>query len=681
MKNLLTIIMVFCSAVAFAQTPIYKTTTGALNGSNAILRAGTDSFNIKDSLALKSNDNGVVKLTGNQTIGGVKTFSSDAVINGLTVGRGGGNVEGNTASGSSALNANTTGSYNTANGGSAGSNNATGNNSVFIGQNSQPSSTNQDNQIVIGSNATGSGSNTATLGNASITSTILRGAVTGGSFARTGGLSTDAQMANGTVKSIGNVDNTTDANKPISTAAQTALDAKASNTDVALKANIASPTFTGILNLGDTSSIGNFIRVEGSPTDNTYDGLIISSKFPRLTLEDTNPSGSSFNIWNLGTTMRFGTNTASQENSAWFTRSGDKGNVIFNGSVGIGTTTLTERLTVAGRGLFSGTVTAPTFVGDLTGTASGNTTGSGTTNQLAKFTASGVVGNSQVTDNGSNFSINKSNNAYSRFLVNDGTDINFGLKSGQTNSSAMMLNFVNDAVTANIPAEFRASSFDFTLGNVGINQTNPTEKLDVVGNGKFSGTVTAPTFVGALTGTASNNELISNKSTSTTLGTSNTLYPSQNAVKVYVDSTADNSIDKFITTVSNSGATNTTLYTSTVIANSLVSNGSKIDFNYTGRFASNGNTKTLGIRFGTGYTLGNTSVSGKYWSVRGSITRLTSTSALLDCVLNTDGSYPVVLGNLILSLDYTADINLLLEGQGSATGDVSVYTGRTSLTP
>jgi hypothetical protein len=54
---------------------------------------------------------------------------------------------------------------------------------------------------------------------------------------------------------LGSVDNTTDANKPVSTATQTALD---------LKANIASPTFTGTVtgtpatpaNTGSASSIG-----------------------------------------------------------------------------------------------------------------------------------------------------------------------------------------------------------------------------------------------------------------------------------------------------------------------------------------------------------------------------------------------------------------------------------------
>ncbi|MES2447374.1 MAG: hypothetical protein V4546_09345 [Bacteroidota bacterium] len=44
---------------------------------------------------------------------------------------------------------------------------------------------------------------------------------------------------------LGNVDNTADLDKPISTATQTALNSKSSTADLALKAPIASPTFTG----------------------------------------------------------------------------------------------------------------------------------------------------------------------------------------------------------------------------------------------------------------------------------------------------------------------------------------------------------------------------------------------------------------------------------------------------
>ncbi len=52
---------------------------------------------------------------------------------------------------------------------------------------------------------------------------------------------------------LGNVDNTSDASKPVSTAAQTALD---------LKANLAGPTFTGTVVLPSTTSIGNVTSTE-----------------------------------------------------------------------------------------------------------------------------------------------------------------------------------------------------------------------------------------------------------------------------------------------------------------------------------------------------------------------------------------------------------------------------------
>jgi len=52
---------------------------------------------------------------------------------------------------------------------------------------------------------------------------------------------------------LANVDNTTDANKPVSTAGQTALD---------LKANLAGPTFTGTVVLPSTTSIGDVSATE-----------------------------------------------------------------------------------------------------------------------------------------------------------------------------------------------------------------------------------------------------------------------------------------------------------------------------------------------------------------------------------------------------------------------------------
>jgi hypothetical protein len=94
--------------------------------------------------------------------------------------------------------------------------------------------------------------------------------------------------------------------------------------------------------------------------------------------------------------------------------------------------------------------------------------GSGTTNALSKFTAGGVLGNSQITDNGSTVNVNNPSNVYSRFSVRDGVDLGVYVKSGQDNPVAVMFNFANDALSANIPAEFRATAFNFAAGNVKV---------------------------------------------------------------------------------------------------------------------------------------------------------------------------------------------------------------------
>jgi hypothetical protein len=71
---------------------------------------------------------------------------------------------------------------------------------------------------------------------------------------------------------LGNVDNIADLSKPISTATQTALDAKLASataattyetiTNVALKASLAGPTFTGTVTLPSTTSIGDVSSTE-----------------------------------------------------------------------------------------------------------------------------------------------------------------------------------------------------------------------------------------------------------------------------------------------------------------------------------------------------------------------------------------------------------------------------------
>ena len=88
-------------------------------------------------------------------------LTADALINGLTVGRGGGNISANTANGWNGLYENTTGDYNTANGSSALFSNTEGNNNTANGSSALFSNTTGDHNTANGSwalyyNTTGS---------------------------------------------------------------------------------------------------------------------------------------------------------------------------------------------------------------------------------------------------------------------------------------------------------------------------------------------------------------------------------------------------------------------------------------------------------------------------------------------------------------------------------------------
>ena len=112
------------------------------------------------------------------TTGYYNTASGDAALYSNTTG------SYNTASGRTALYSNTTGFYNTGIGYAAGrfitdgvTSNLTGDYNVFIGTDTKALADNDQNEIVIGYNATGLGSNSAVLGNSSVTLTALRGSV------------------------------------------------------------------------------------------------------------------------------------------------------------------------------------------------------------------------------------------------------------------------------------------------------------------------------------------------------------------------------------------------------------------------------------------------------------------------------------------------------------------------
>ena len=112
-------------------------------GDGTAASPGIRFVNDQDTGFFKDTDNEIAVSVagtgiGKFAVGGITfdkvTSTIDASANGLTVGRGAGNISTNTASGVQALNSNTTGSGNTASGYLTLSNNSTGGNNTAIGQ-------------------------------------------------------------------------------------------------------------------------------------------------------------------------------------------------------------------------------------------------------------------------------------------------------------------------------------------------------------------------------------------------------------------------------------------------------------------------------------------------------------------------------------------------------------------
>ena len=196
-------------------------------------------------LALKMSTAGVAQIVAEG--GGSGAVGNRIEIDGLRIGKGGGDVAFNTALGAFTLNANTTGNSNsavgyealrsntsggnnTAVGSAALRNNTTGSNnsavgvnagrfisdgtnsnaittnSVYLGGSTKALASGQTNQIVIGHDATGLGSNTAVLGNDSIVTTALKGNVGIGTTSPASKLDVVGNItASGAVTAAGNV--------------------------------------------------------------------------------------------------------------------------------------------------------------------------------------------------------------------------------------------------------------------------------------------------------------------------------------------------------------------------------------------------------------------------------------------------------------------------------------------
>jgi hypothetical protein len=154
---------------AYGQSALYNNTTGNFN--TAIGLASLPA-NISGQLNTALGYGSLNTSTGNQNTGlGAASLGNTS------------SGSNNLASGYNSLGFNTTGSNNVALGTSAGSyispsgNNVITNQSVYLGAETRTFANNQTNEIVVGYGAVGNGSNSVTLGNSSITKTVLNGNV------------------------------------------------------------------------------------------------------------------------------------------------------------------------------------------------------------------------------------------------------------------------------------------------------------------------------------------------------------------------------------------------------------------------------------------------------------------------------------------------------------------------
>jgi len=284
-----------------------------------------------------------------------------------------------------------------------------------------------------------------------------------------------------TMVGLSNVDNTTDANKPVSTATQTVLN---------LKANLESPTFTGIV-----SGI-NKIMVGLSNVDNTTD---VNKPVSTATQTALNLKANTTDL----TTLLALKEDKSNKSAATGLGNSDQ---LYPTQKAVKTyvdSQLASGNIVDADGTTKGKIK---LAGDLGGTA-------------AAPTVPGLALKSNISDVTASLALKEN-------LSNKSTTTALGTSN--------VLYPTQNAVKTYVDTQLKSST---------IVDANATTKGKIQLAGDLGGTAEAPTVPGLalkantsdVTASLALKEDQSNKSTTTTLGTSNDFYPTQNAVKTYVD--------------------------------------------------------------------------------------------------------------------------------------------------
>ena len=319
---------------------------------------------------------------------------------------------------------------------------------------------------------------------------------------------------------LGNVDNTSDANKPVSTAGQTALD---------LKANIASPTFTGTVVLPDntvalgTKTTGDYVATITGGTGVTSSALT-SGEGTTHTLSIGQAVGTSDNVTFAGVTadnIKVGVTGANEIDTV----SGD----LTIDSAG-GTVTIDDNLTVTGNLTVSGTTTSinteTLTVDDNIIVLNNNATGAPSANagiEVERGSSTNVA--LRWNETSDKWELTEDGSAYKEIATEDYVDAqsvasldDIGNVTAPTPTSGDFLKYngsawVNDAI--DLSTDTTGSYVASLTAGTGVTLTNNSGEgaTPTVAIGQAVGTGNSVTFVGvtaALTG---------NASTATTLAT------------------------------------------------------------------------------------------------------------------------------------------------------------------
>lgn len=244
----------------------------------------------------------------------------------------------------------------------------------------------------------------------------------------------------GTTKSdigLGNVDNTSDLNKPISTATQQALNNK-----------LDKGTYTGT----------------AQDLYERFEGKNVAS-------------------YNIIPKVGYGASGKVLDDSMMYQ---------YNGKIGIGTNDEpSEKLDVNGNVKATsfiksgGTSTQFLMADGSVSTITNNVTGAGSTNYIPKFTSSGILGNSLIYDNGTDVGIGSTSPLGKLHVVQNNTNtvaaiIQGGWFGALIQGGSAISNYALSVINST------SSSLLYVRGdgNVGIGTGSPSEKLDVNGNVK-----------------------------------------------------------------------------------------------------------------------------------------------------------------------------------------------------